>query len=422
MPKKEFKHIISLGNNQANWVANLYAAIKEKDTSFLFDADNYYDLQVADNKNTPFENSYHFRKDYTLKKYFWKYAWYFLSKHFLTHYRFVKAVGSKKQLMDFISIYLNGFITQKEFLSKKHYDIYHFHFIKFSYLFNIFFLPKNKKVICTFWGSDLLRSKNIIDYFFQQKALDRADIITLQNEEMRELVLAKFGRHLKPKIKEALFLMNEDMLEIVDKLQLNQQEINDYKKLHLSCENNEKIVMIGHNANPFNNHVKIIHQLTTLPEHYKKEVIFVFLMTYGNNEKINYASLIGSLCENAGLNHLLITDFLTPKNLALLKLSTDIFIHLPETDAMSGTLIEAAYAGNKVITGSWLPYKKFKQCGMIYQEINNFNHLPAELMQALENPISDSVVEQNRTSIQHTFFKEIVIQNWLNIYNNLIHE
>src|SRR5690606_32383906 len=128
------------------------------------------------------------------------------------------------------------------------------------------------------------------------------------------------------------------------------------------------------------NHLEIIHQLASLPESNKKELKFVFLMTYANKDKINYAKQIAIACEVAGLNFHLITDFLTPKNLALLKLSTDVFIHLPESDAMSGTLLEAAYAGNKVITGSWLPYKKFKQCGMIYQEINNFNQLPAELM------------------------------------------
>lgn len=419
-PKKELKHIISLGNNQANWVANLYTAIKEKDTSFIFDADNYYDLQEANQNNTPFNNNYHLKKDYPLKKYFWKYAWFFFTKRFLTPYLLVKTVGTKKQLSNFISIFFNGYITQQEFLSNKNYNIYHFHFLRFTYIKQLFFLPPTKKVIVSIWGSDLLRINNVVEFYFQQKALERADIITLQNEEMRELLLAKFGRHLKPKIKEALFLMNETMLKIVDELRFSKEEINDYKKETLQCLHNEKMVMVGHNANPYNNHLEIIHQLASLPESNKKELKFVFLMTYGNKKKVNYAKQIAIACEVAGLNFHLITDFLTPKNLALLKLSTDVFIHLPESDAMSGTLLEAAYAGNKVITGSWLPYKKFKQCGIVYQEINSFEKLPQELMKVLENPINPMIIEQNRKSIQETFFKEIVIQNWLDIYNSLL--
>src|SRR5690606_16464267 len=144
---------------------------KEKDTSFIFDADNYYDLQEANQNNTPFNNNYHLKKDYPLKKYFWKYAWFFFTKRFLTPYLLVKTVGTKKQLSNFISIFFNGYITQQEFLSNKNYNIYHFHFLRFTYIKQLFFLPPTKKVIVSIWGSDLLRINNVVEFYFQQKAL-----------------------------------------------------------------------------------------------------------------------------------------------------------------------------------------------------------------------------------------------------------
>src|SRR5690606_3635843 len=136
------------GNNQANWVANLYKGIKKVDNRFVFDADNYYQLnQSTSSDNHPFDKLYQFRKTYTLKKYWHKYFYFFFSKTFWNAYRFVKSVGSTKQISNFVSVFFCGFASSKEVLEKTPYDIYHFHFIKFSFLFNLYFLPRDKKVI-----------------------------------------------------------------------------------------------------------------------------------------------------------------------------------------------------------------------------------------------------------------------------------
>lgn len=411
--------IISLGNNQANWVANLYQAIIKKDNSFAFEADSYYAINNENNAITPFKKTYQFKNEYTFAKYGIRYFSFFLSKSFWKEYRFVKAVGNKKQKKDFISLFFKGFLTQKIFFKNNNYDVYHFHFLKFEYLFQLFFLPQNKKIICSFWGSDLFRSNGIIQYHFQQKALKRANVITVQNEEMVEVVLAKFGRELKPKIKKLLFPLDATLFDALDLYRNNSNEINQFKKEVLNLSPTQKVVAIGHNANKFNNHLAILQYLNNLDNQLKEETHFVFLMTYGELNKGEYINELMNCCKTNNIQHHFFSEYLSTKDLALLKLATDVFVHLPESDAMSGSLIEAAYAGNNIITGSWLPYSRFTKAGIQYSTISNYYELIPQLKNQLNTPISTTNVYKNITGIKANFFEDIIAPEWITVYKEL---
>ena len=76
------------------------------------------------------------------------------------------------------------------------YDLYHFHFCVSKSFRYLDVVPADAKVICSYWGSDLLRSSGLFEYAHQMRALARADVITVQSVEMREILLSKFGRDL----------------------------------------------------------------------------------------------------------------------------------------------------------------------------------------------------------------------------------
>ena len=412
--------IISLGNNQANWVANLYTAIIKKDGSFTYDADNYYSINENQNSKIPFKNTYSLKNEYSHSKYGLNYFFLFLSKNFWKEYRFIKTIGTKKQKKNFISLYFKGYLSNKIFFKKNNYDIYHFHFLKFEYLFQLFFLPQNKKIICSFWGSDLFRSNGIIQYYFQQKALKRANIITVQNEEMAEVVLAKFGRELKPKIKQLLFPLETTLFDTLDSYRFDTDKIIQFKKEILNIPSTHKVVAIGHNANRLNNHLSILQHLNNLSNELKEETVFVFLMTYGEQNKNIYANELLNMCKRNNLQHHFFSEYLSITDLALLKLSTDVFVHLPDSDAMSGSLIEAAYAGNNIITGTWLPYSKFKKSGIQYSTISKYDDLITQLKTELNTPLSSVNVSKNIKGIKAVFHEDAIAPEWIKAYKELL--
>lgn len=85
------------------------------------------------------------------------------------------------------------------------YSIYHWHCMHWDRLPAIRVLPKKAKLILTIWGSDLLRSAGVDAYRAQLAACERASLITVGSVEMREILLAKFGRSLSAKIRLATY-------------------------------------------------------------------------------------------------------------------------------------------------------------------------------------------------------------------------
>ena len=275
-------------------------------------------------------------------------------------------------------------------------------------------------MICSFWGSDLFRTENKFQFYFQQKALKRANIITLHNEEMEEFVLTKFGKELKPKIRKTLFPLDSKLFKLIDTYQTEVNKIDTFKSEILTTDNKKKIVAIGHNANKHNNHIAILNELKNIPHELKKDIQFVFLMTYGEVNKEGYIKEISKLCKSQSLNHLFITEYLSVDDLALFKLATDVFIHLPNSDAMSGSLTEAAYAGSNIITGSWLPYSKFSKAGLCFSKISSFNELIPQLIYELDNPITLSDKTKNISGIKSTFFENKIAPDWVAVYKELL--
>ena len=86
----------------------------------------------------------------------------------------------------------------------------------------------------------------------------------------------------------------------------------------------------------------------------------------------------------AGLEFRIVQRYLDRQELAAFRIASDILIHLPVSDALSGTVLETVYAGNAVITGSWLPYSPFRKAGLPLVTVEN--------VAALSSCISDTLL------------------------------
>lgn len=117
----------------------------------------------------------------------------------------------------------------------------------------------------------------------------------------------------------------------------------------------------------------VIKNKGNLPRDYQ----LVFPMTYGAPQ--GYIDELRKKCSEAGLNAVFLTSFITNEQMAYLHLVTDLFIEIQPTDSGNAFMIEALFAGNRIITGSWLNYRQFEQFGIPYHLIDSIEELPEML-------------------------------------------
>ena len=115
----------------------------------------------------------------------------------------------------------------------------------------------------------------------------------------------------------------------------------------------------------------------------------------------------------SGCSYVILEKFFVDEELSISRLASDVFIHAPISDALSGTMLELLYASNIVITGSWLPYKTFKAAHLSYFEITDFIELSEKLDSVIENfETEKELTLKNKSLVRDTFISEKLVQKW----------
>ncbi|OHX65563.1 glycosyltransferase [Flammeovirga pacifica] len=400
--------VLSYGLNQANFILPIYNALYEHNKALHFDINNFTDHGKKD-----IEPSNHWSKvnldiSFSLKEkvraILYCFSNIFSIRIILNRYSHIG--GDIIQV--FISEIARLIISQR--IKKRKYNIVHTHFVIGGKVGPLIDLPLETKLILTFWGSDLLRSGLQNDILLIRKALDRADVITVQNREMKEHILVKYGRGYEAKIKEGLFIIDPVIFKTIDKITHIKGKLDNFKKT-LGITNGEKIVVIGHNANENNNHLKILEQFD-IQYILRQNIKLVLPFTYGNPNKTEYKNKI--LIANPKIANQIhfIENFLSTEELGCLRVLTSVFIQMPISDAMSAAVLESFYTSTKIIAGCWLPYGKFRRLGLNYIEIDHFELLKDKLDLALKSTDIGPVGE----IIKNNFFKDAVIPFWIKNY------
>lgn len=149
-------------------------------------------------------------------------------------------------------------------------------------------------------------------------------------------------------------------------------------------------IVCSYNGYPEHRHKVIIEALLRNREVLPKNYQIVFPMTYGASE--NYIEELKKMCADADLNVSFLTSFITNEQMAYLHLVTDLFIEIQPTDAGNAFMIEALFAQNQIVTGSWLNYKQFEQFGVPYYLIDKVEELPEMLKKILTGQAQRPVV------------------------------
>lgn len=413
------KKILALGLGQNNFLSYLYAVLKLKYPDYTVAAPLIKDL----NEEKKDESWMYDNQQVRLKPYFFHYVLasgsIFFNRYLYIFFHYILLVEKKpfKALHFAVSFFKEYafLIANKDF---KTFDVLHFHFMQYSYLRSLFLLPKEAKVICSFWGSDLLRTADSFNHFVVYRALHRASLITCQTPEMKEIILAKFGRDLEPKIRICLFPLDRITYEYIDQYRNDENEIKRFKE-NFGFHSTKKNVLIGHNGNPANQQIKTLQCLAAFAQY--EEYHFVINLNYGcpPNELVAFKQELIQQLDCLKASYFINEIYYSKKELALSRLATDIFIHVPISDALSGSVLEMLYADTTVITGSWLNYKTFKKAGLQYLEAETLDDIP----NLFRNPdlINSKTKNQhdNRSPINTHFSNDKIIVNWHEAYQEL---
>ena len=407
------KKILVLGVGQHNFLYYLYSALKSYNKSYTVAAPFVRELDKSVKSDHSIYNNELVSQKFSILNYIHAFLLILFDGFLYQTFFFILFVERKfKKAVHFVLKYgqAKAFFLQNDNFNS--FDSFHFHYLQYSYVRELFLIPKGKKIVCTFWGSDLLRTADILNIYIIKKALNKATTITCQSLELKEIILSKYGRHLERKINVAMFPIDAKTYEAIDAYKGNELSINEFRSTYKYSS--EKInVLIGHNGSTFNNHEKIINALAELQQ--KEKVHLIVNLNYGlpESDKESYKRKLTKALENSEMSFVVLENFFSGDELAISRLASEVFIHMPISDALSGTMLEMLYASNIVLTGSWLPYKTFVNAGLKYYEVSDFSTLPSVFDKVLgQYEAEKEKVNQNHNAIQESFFGDSIIAKW----------
>lgn len=299
------------------------------------------------------------------------------------------------------------------------YDIIHIHYAENFLLRDAKYLTSTikTKLVITLWGSDLLRA-NAKQANRLKRWIDKADKVTMATDEMINSFCEKYGanKYTNSKIKQCKFGLqplnwiekkwNDDLRNLRDEIGIPKDRI---------------VVTIGHNASRLQHHEMIIDTLekdSSLLK-MKDSLLFVLMMTYPQDNE--YKDLIREKTCHSNYQYIIVDSFLSEEEVANYRLTSDFFIQLQPTDVLSGSMLEYLACNGIIITGSWLPYQLLKELKIRYYTIDKIEDVSTTLLQLLYNyeEIKNSL-KDNHSIIMNNFKWEHLIENWINVYNEVV--
>lgn len=299
------------------------------------------------------------------------------------------------------------------------FDVFHFHYVSPEYLTLLKYISKDKKIIFSFWGSDLFQQAGLENYKIQYRGLERADYITLNTPEMQEAFLTKFGRNFINKIRTAYFILNELKFEQINSIN-SERVISEFKNKN-KIPLYKKIVTIGYNASSKQRHIEILKILAELKPEVKEKIHIVIPLSYGlQYESKNYPDEIEKIVCKIGIGTTLVYKYQETKELAEFTIASEIKLNVRETDCLNASLIESLAAGNIVVNGAWLPYGKLRRLGIYYREIEKLEDLLNIIPDILENFEDEKLKVRNNYKIIREFFSvKNLVKDWTGLYDEI---
>jgi len=265
------------------------------------------------------------------------------------------------------------------------------------------------KSILTPIGSDALRIEGKSSQMLK-KAFDETDYVTItENSGFAKKVFDKFDID-RTKVRNLSY--GSDAISEICRI----EKLYSRKMLSeiLNIPYSDYYICCGYNAHRAQNHSIILDAIAAneknLPQGYK----LLIPLGYGDKEVIRK-----ELEDQNRMLHLdivYVMDFLSATKVAALRVITDLFIHIQDTDAHSFTIREFLLADTQIINGRWLSYPELEQYGVPYHVCESKETLKDVIGHVLTGQMSTiKCSPELKTSLRESSWDNVA-HNWMNFY------
>lgn len=294
-------------------------------------------------------------------------------------------------------------------------DIFHLHYVTSYPLRLLGLIRRNcKRIVVSYWGSDLLRATEA-ENKKKRKHLRYVDCITVCTTHMKQAFEKIYGGLYADKLNVIDFGINT--YKSIDEYNRRTNAVRTYNY----PEKPEVMIMVGYNGSEEQQHIRVLEQLNLLPLDLQNRIRVVIPLTYGLGKQ-SYLEEIKKTIETGGhYQYQILSNFMSPDEMAALYAGTDIMIHAQTTDALSGTVQELLYAGVLVLNPKWLTYREMEERNVYYLVYSDFEEMREQLKSVLGIGCSRENIEKienNKERLRAYSGWEALIPKWEKAYES----
>ncbi len=292
------------------------------------------------------------------------------------------------------------------------FDVCHIHYLDpLACYLGMAAVSRCKVLIANYWGSDWYRGgfHNRQLQFIVNKI---ADFIVADSESLLNNLNEYYNGQFRNKSRYIKF-----KLPIVSEVDtITDNEIKAFESSNNIPADKIKIVC-GYNANQAHQHTKMLDSIKRLPDTYKKRICVLLPFTYGKDP--NYIKMIKQILTELGCEAILLEKYLNVRDVAVLRIVTDIFINFQITDACASTVMEYLYCNKLIINGTWLDYHILKEHGAFMYSVKGKEQLLELLIKLLDAP-KEYLIQKNKDVLRTAQFIYDDNKNWEMLYNSAL--
>lgn len=272
---------------------------------------------------------------------------------------------------------------------------------------------RGKNVKITIWGSDFYRADNTRREK-QRRIYDKVDVIQAETRQICNDFLVVYPEFAE-KVRSAHFGIKQ--FDIIKEL-LDEGDPEAYKK-EMGLPADKIIIACGTNGSAGHQHLMIFDSIKKLDHDLRKRIFLIIPMTYGNQKA--YLETVEQKADSLKLPYKLLSSKLSLHDIGKLRIVSDIIITIQKTDALSAAIQEHIHAGGILIAGDWLPYQILNENEVFYLTTPQ-ESLTETVARTIQNltMLKHKCIE-NRAKIAELSSWNVVIKDWLAIYNEIGH-
>lgn len=248
---------------------------------------------------------------------------------------------------------------QCHFFAKFHkgrrYDIVN---VQFPNIFMTYVYPYLRamagKLVLTPWGSDILRRDK--KYLKHLAGLyQKADYIATGTK-------TPLGKRIieELKVDPAKMVGNFFGSDLVDYALKSGASISTDQAKERFGLSGRYVITCGYNRREPQRHKAMIAAIDGVRDRLPENLSLLFPMSYGADTRSDYVDECKEECRIRNLPAVFVTEYQSVEDLYVLRMATDLFVHVQTTDASSGSVKEYILCDKKIVHGSWIKYDELE--------------------------------------------------------------